>query len=58
MMLMSHTEEWLEAKRSQLPIGRFGKPEEIAATAALLASDEGGFYVGQTLSPNGGDIMI
>jgi 3-oxoacyl-[acyl-carrier protein] reductase len=40
-----------------LPIGRFGKPEEIAATALLLASPEGGFYVGATLSPNGGDVM-
>ena len=40
-----------------LPIGRFGKPEEIAATALLLASPEGAFYVGATLSPNGGDVM-
>jgi 3-oxoacyl-[acyl-carrier protein] reductase len=40
-----------------LPIGRFGRPEEIAATALLLASPEGGFYVGATLSPNGGDVM-
>ena len=40
-----------------LPIGRFGKPEEIAATALLLASKEGAFYVGATLSPIGGDVM-
>jgi 3-oxoacyl-[acyl-carrier protein] reductase len=40
-----------------LPVGRFGRPEEIAATALLLAGPEGGFYVGATLSPNGGDIM-
>jgi 3-oxoacyl-[acyl-carrier protein] reductase len=40
-----------------LPIGRFGRPEEIAATALLLAGPEGGFYVGATLSPNGGDVM-
>ncbi|MEJ0017416.1 MAG: 3-oxoacyl-ACP reductase family protein [Acetobacteraceae bacterium] len=40
-----------------LPLHRFGKPEEIAATALLLASPDGAFYVGATLSPNGGDIM-
>ena len=40
-----------------LPAGRFGRPEEIAATALLLAGPEGGFYVGACLSPNGGDVM-
>ena len=40
-----------------LPVGRFGRAEEIAATALLLAGPEGGFYVGATLSPNGGDVM-
>lgn len=40
-----------------LPIGRFGRPEKIAATALLLAGPDGGFYVGATLSPIGGDVM-
>jgi 3-oxoacyl-[acyl-carrier protein] reductase len=40
-----------------LPVGRFGRPEEIAATGLLLAGPDGGFYVGATLSPNGGDVM-
>ena len=40
-----------------LPVHRFGRPEEIAATALLLAGPQGGFYVGACLSPNGGDIM-
>jgi 3-oxoacyl-[acyl-carrier protein] reductase len=40
-----------------LPVHRFGRPEEIAATAVLLAGPDGGFYVGATLSPNGGDVM-
>ncbi len=40
-----------------LPVGRFGRVEEIAATALLLAGPDGGFYVGATLSPNGGDVM-
>jgi 3-oxoacyl-[acyl-carrier protein] reductase len=40
-----------------LPVHRFGRVEEIAATALLLAGPEGGFYVGACLSPNGGDVM-
>lgn len=49
--------EWREAFIARLPAGRFGMVEEIAATALLLAGPHGGFYVGATLSPNGGDIM-
>jgi 3-oxoacyl-[acyl-carrier protein] reductase len=51
------TPEDRQAFISALPIGRFGRPEEIAATALLLAGPDGGFYVGATLSPNGGDVM-
>jgi len=40
-----------------LPVHRFGRAEEIAATALLLAGPQGGFYVGACLSPNGGDVM-
>lgn len=36
------------------PQGRFGTPEEVAATAVFLASDDASFFVGETLSPNGG----
>jgi 3-oxoacyl-[acyl-carrier protein] reductase len=39
---------------SRTPMGRMGAPEEIAATALFLASDEGSFFTGQWLSPNGG----
>ena len=46
-----------QAFKDALPAGRFGRPEEIAATALLLAGPDGGFYVGATLSPNGGDVM-
>lgn len=42
---------------SRIPLGRFGTPDEIAPTAVLLASEEGSFYVGQVLSPNGGDVL-
>ncbi len=49
--------EWRAAKMAELPLGRFATPEEIAPTAVMLVSEEGAYYVGQTLSPNGGDVM-
>jgi 3-oxoacyl-[acyl-carrier protein] reductase len=42
---------------SRTPLGRWGEPEEIAATAAFLASDDASFYTGQWLSPNGGLVI-
>lgn len=57
-MVAGISEDWKAAKRSELPLGRFGIPEEVAPTAVLLASDPGGnLYVGQTLGPNSGDVM-
>ncbi len=52
------TEDWKARKLNELPIHRFGTPSEIAPTAVLLASSDGDFYVGQTLSPNGGDVFL
>jgi 3-oxoacyl-[acyl-carrier protein] reductase len=49
---------WKEAKSKELPLRRFGRAEEVAPTAVLLASDPGGnLFVGQTLGPNSGDVM-
>ncbi|MEV0390106.1 SDR family NAD(P)-dependent oxidoreductase [Nonomuraea sp. NPDC050643] len=57
-MVAGITEDWKSAKRAELPLGRFGRPEEVAPTAVLLAADPGGnLYVGQTLGPNSGDVM-
>jgi 3-oxoacyl-[acyl-carrier protein] reductase len=52
------SDEWRTAKTAELPLGRFGAPEEIAATVAFLASDAAGLFVGQTLGPNSGDVML
>ena len=51
-------EEWKKRKLAELPIGRAGSVEEIAPTAVLLASDEGAYYIGATMNPNGGDVML
>jgi 3-oxoacyl-[acyl-carrier protein] reductase len=39
---------------SRTPMNRMGAPEEIASTALFLASDDGSYFTGQWLSPNGG----
>jgi 3-oxoacyl-[acyl-carrier protein] reductase len=57
-LLESETEEWRTAKLAELPIRRFGEVREVTPTAVLLASDDGSYYVGQTLGPNGGDVML
>jgi 3-oxoacyl-[acyl-carrier protein] reductase len=57
-LLESETEEWRSGKLAELPIGRFGRVEEVTPTAVLLASADGSYYVGQTLGPNGGDVML
>jgi 3-oxoacyl-[acyl-carrier protein] reductase len=40
--------------RNQIPVRRFGLPEEVAHAAAFLASAESGYITGQVLSINGG----
>ncbi|RTM10167.1 MAG: SDR family oxidoreductase [Hyphomicrobiales bacterium] len=51
-------EEWKKRKLGELPIGRAGHVDEIAPTAVLLASEEGAYYIGATMNPNGGDVML
>jgi NAD(P)-dependent dehydrogenase (short-subunit alcohol dehydrogenase family) len=43
-----------DAFRDRHPIGRFAEPEEIAATAAFLLSDEASFFAGSTVVVDGG----
>ncbi|MGO1560222.1 MAG: SDR family NAD(P)-dependent oxidoreductase [Actinomycetaceae bacterium] len=49
-----------DVRRAVVALGvlnRTASPDELAASIAFLASDEGAFYTGQTLSPNGGYVM-
>ena len=42
---------------TQLPMGRLGQPSDISSAFIFLASEEGAYYCGQFLHPNGGEIM-
>ena len=46
-----------EASEAQIPLGHFGKPEDVAAAAAFLASEEAGYITGQVLHVDGGMVM-
>jgi 3-oxoacyl-[acyl-carrier protein] reductase len=46
------------AKEAQNPLGRIGRPEEIAAAAVFLAGPGATFMTGQCVSPNGGAVMF
>ena len=40
--------------KKQIPVGRFGRPEEVAALAGFLLSDEAAYITGEVISINGG----
>lgn len=46
-----------EMAAAQIPLGAFGKPEDVAAAAAFLASEEAGYITGQVLHVDGGMVM-
>jgi 3-oxoacyl-[acyl-carrier protein] reductase len=51
------SEEWREAKEAELPMDRLGTVEDVVPTAVFLAGEDGSYYTGQVLSPDGGDAM-
>lgn len=57
-LVRSLSEDWQRAKAAELPLGRFGEPEEVAATVSFLCSPAASLFVGQTLGPNSGDVML
>ncbi|MDB5797914.1 MAG: fabG [Paucimonas sp.] len=56
-MTRSLTEQQINALLQQIPLGRFGLPEDIAAAVAFLASPQAGYITGTTLHVNGGMYM-
>ena len=57
-LVLGLSEDWRKAKADELPLGHFGEPEDVAETVAFLASPSARIYVGQTLGPNSGDVML
>jgi len=48
----------VETIRTAIPKGRLSKIDDIVPAYVFLASDEARYFVGQCLSPNGGDVML
>jgi len=58
-MVMAIPKEVLDSKiLPQIPMGRLGKPEEVAGLVAYLASDEAAFVTGANIAINGGQHMF
>jgi 3-oxoacyl-[acyl-carrier protein] reductase len=57
-LVQALSREWRDRKAAELPLGRFGEPEEVAAAVSFLASPAASLFVGQTLGPNSGDVML
>lgn len=57
-MLENESDTWLARKLADLPMARFGSVAEVVPTAIFLASDDSTYFTGQTLGPNGGDVML
>ena len=52
------TPEAMKAYVGGIPLGRVGRPEEVAAVIAFLASDAAGYLCGETIEINGGMLML
>lgn len=51
------TEEYRANITKKIPLGRLGKPEDVARPVAFLASDEANFITGETININGGKFI-
>lgn len=57
-MLFDDPEQGREERRGQIPVGRLGRPEDIANAVCYLASDEAGFVNGVELVVDGGQLIV
>ena len=56
--IMAFPPEFREEFRALIPMGRLAEVHEVVATIMFLISPAGDVYCGQTLCPNGGDVML
>ena len=56
-MLTAMKKEVIDKITKSIPIGRLGKPEEIANAVSFLVSEDAGFITGSNLDINGGQYM-
>jgi acetoacetyl-CoA reductase len=56
-MVAAMPKEALDGVVAGIPVGRLGRPEEVARCIAFLADEDAGFITGATLSVNGGQYM-
>lgn len=54
MMMNGFNDEEKAAIEQEIPVGRFGQPEEVASLVYFLALPESSYITGQIISPNGG----
>lgn len=47
-------QEYMDQMKRMVPLGKFGKPEDVAVAVGFLASEEAGYITGQVISVNGG----
>ena len=56
-LLGMSAEEFTRHRAAQVPLGRMGKPEDVAHVIAFLAGPRSGYMTGQALSVDGGLVM-